>query len=69
MSVNEQALSLDPIAKVQLIDELMQSLDIPNKELDKLWLEEAENRMTAYNNGEMKAVPAEEVFAKYKNWK
>ena len=67
MSVNEQALSLNPIEKIQLIDELIQSLDLPDKELDKLWLEEAESRMKAYENGEMKAIPAEKVFEKYKN--
>ncbi|MEA3353850.1 MAG: addiction module protein [Campylobacterota bacterium] len=67
MSINEQALSLDPIEKIQLIDQLLQSLDLPDKELDKLWLDEADKRMEAYENGEMKAIPAEEVFSKYKH--
>jgi 3-oxoacyl-[acyl-carrier-protein] synthase III len=66
MSVREEVLSLDPIAKVKLIDELLQSLDLPDKELDRLWLNEAESRMRAYESGEMKATPAKEVFAKYK---
>lgn len=66
MSMNEEALSLDPIAKIKLIDELLQSLDLPDKELDKLWLHEVEKRIEAYEKGEMKALPAEAVFAKYK---
>lgn len=66
MSIKEEALSLDPIAKIQLIDELIQSLDLPDKELDKLWLDEAQSRIEAYEKGEMKAVSAQEVFAKFK---
>jgi len=33
--------------------------------IDRLWLEEAEDRVAAYKRGEIKALPLEEVLAKY----
>lgn len=67
MSVNEEALSLNPLEKIQLIDELLLSLDMPNHDLDKIWAEEAENRIKAYDAGLTKAAKIEDVLAKYKN--
>ncbi|MBP6325432.1 MAG: addiction module protein [Sulfurospirillum sp.] len=42
------------------------SLDIPTKEIDLLWAEEAEKRLEAYNLGEVKTLSSQEVFAKYR---
>jgi len=42
------------------------SLDKPDAELDRLWAEEAESRLVAYKNGELKTVSLEEVLSKYK---
>jgi hypothetical protein len=36
----------------------------PVKRIDQLWADEAEDRLNAYENGEIKAVPASEVFKK-----
>ncbi len=66
MSIKEEALTMKPIEKIHLIDELLLSLDIPNKDIDKMWEEEVENRVSAYDNGLMKSIPAQDVFAKYK---
>ena len=66
MSVNEEALTLNPIEKIQLIDELLLSLDEPSKEIDDVWAKEIEDRIEAYNKGLVKSVPATEVFSKYK---
>ena len=66
MSVNEEALILNPIEKIQLIDELLLSLDEPSKEIDDIWAKEIENRIEAYDKGLVKSVPASEVFSKYK---
>uniref|UniRef100_Q3AQZ2 Addiction module component, TIGR02574 family n=1 Tax=Chlorobium chlorochromatii (strain CaD3) TaxID=340177 RepID=Q3AQZ2_CHLCH len=63
--IYDEALTLSPIEKVELIEHLYFSLDSKNsrQELDKLWAEEAEDRLTAYENGEIKTTPASEVFA------
>lgn len=65
MSIKEEALALEPLEKLQLIDELLLSLDKPDTEVDKLWNAEVEERIDAYDRGELKAVDAEDVFKKY----
>lgn len=61
----KQALSLPPDKKVQLVDQLLSSLDEPDKAIDALWAKEAENRIDAYERGELKTVSIEEVLRKY----
>lgn len=62
----EEALQLDPNEKAKLVDQLITSLDQPDKELDSLWAAEAESRLEAYKSGKLKAVSIEEVLSKYK---
>jgi putative addiction module component (TIGR02574 family) len=48
-----------------LVDELLQSLNEPaSTELDAAWAAEIERRLAAYDRGELKALPAEDVLAK-----
>ena len=65
MSIKEEVLALKPLEKLQLIDELLLSLDQPDPELDKIWLEESEKRMAAYETGRTNATDVYEVLAKY----
>lgn len=62
----EKILSLSPDEKAELVDQLMVSLEQPDKELDKLWIKEAESRLDAHERGEIKAISLEEVLKKYK---
>jgi putative addiction module component (TIGR02574 family) len=49
----------------RLVDELLESLNEPaSSELDAAWAAEIERRLSAYARGEVRAVSAEEVFAK-----
>lgn len=43
-----QALQLTSNDRAALVEELITSLDKPDAELDALWLEEAESRLSAY---------------------
>lgn len=65
-TIFKEALSLSPSQKVELVDKLLASLDNPDKEIDELWVKEAEKRIDAYDQGKMKAVSLEKVFQKYK---
>jgi putative addiction module component (TIGR02574 family) len=47
-----------------LVEKLLASLDQPDKTIDELWAKEAENRIDAYEAGNIKAVSAEQVFGK-----
>jgi hypothetical protein len=40
-----------------------------SKSIDEMWTRESENRIDAYERGEMKAIPAKEVFEKIDNKK
>lgn len=58
-----QALKLDPAERFDLVDQiLLHSLDKPDPEIDRVWLEEAEKRLAAYRAGKVKGIPAEEIF-------
>lgn len=65
MSVKEEIQAMTPLEKIHLVDDILLSLDMPNKEIDKIWAEEAEKRVKAYDEGKIKAIPEKEVFAKY----
>lgn len=57
-----EALNLPPSDRAQLAERLFSSLDISNDELDRLWAKEADSRIDAYEQGELKAIPAQKVF-------
>jgi len=47
----KEAIQLEPTEKVKLVDQLITSLDKPDKDIDALWAEEAESRLNAYRQG------------------
>jgi putative addiction module component (TIGR02574 family) len=61
----QQALALSPQDRAELVERLLASFQTPpDPLLDELWAREAEDRLDAYDRGELGAVPAEEVFAR-----
>jgi putative addiction module component (TIGR02574 family) len=61
--VVSDALSLPPRTRAKLAQKLLESLDDPRqREIDRLWAEEVEDRIDAYERGELKAIPGKEVF-------
>lgn len=65
-TVLEQALTLSAKKRAALVEKLLASLDQPDPAIDALWAEETEDRIRAYEAGEMKGIPAEDVLKKYK---
>ena len=67
MTIDElkaEALRLTPEERAELASELLVSLDdLSESETEGLWLEEAERRDVALDNGSAKAIPADEVFS------
>lgn len=61
-TVLDQALQLPANDRAALVETLIHSLDKPDPSLDSEWLEEVEDRLAAYQNGEIKAVDAEDVL-------
>ncbi|NVM37211.1 MAG: addiction module protein [Candidatus Lokiarchaeota archaeon] len=59
----QEVLSLPSHLRTILIDKLIESLNIPiQKEIDDLWAEEAEKRVSDINSGKVKAISGEKVF-------
>jgi putative addiction module component (TIGR02574 family) len=59
-----EARKLTPAERAELIDELLASLDQPDPTIDVLWAKEAEDRLAAYDRGEMAAHDITEVVSK-----
>ena len=63
--VIEEALSLPADIRLNLVDKLITSLNLPiDEDIDRLWAEEAERRISQIEEDEAKLVPGEEVFSK-----
>jgi len=61
--VLDEALLLPPTERAALVEELLSSFDFPSREeVDAFWAKEAEERIDAYERGELGATPAREVF-------
>ena len=65
MQINEiiqEALLLPAAARFEIVDQLMQSLDKPDPEIERIWGEEAVRRLAAIDAGHSRTYSAEEVF-------
>ena len=61
-----KVLDLSPIEKAELVEEILSSFNFPNRQtIDNQWAEEVEDRISAYDRGELKAKPIQDVFEAY----
>jgi len=67
-TVLKDVMSLKPFEKAELIEKLISSLDLPDKGIDELWSKESEDRIDAYDQGRIKAVPLEDVLRNPDYW-
>ena len=65
-NILREAMALRPSEKALLIDKLLVSLDISDKGIDQQWAKEAEDRIDAFEQGKLKAVPLKKVLEKYR---
>lgn len=64
-TLSERARALPPAERLELVDNILGSLDETDPALDKLWAREAEDRLAAWRRGEIRAIPLDEVLRKY----
>jgi len=63
--VLKNAIDLPPVERAELVEKILSSFDCPSRqEIDALWMKEAEERIDAYDRGEITATSASEVFEK-----
>jgi putative addiction module component (TIGR02574 family) len=65
-ALSQEARKLSPEERVKLVEDVLSSLDPIDPEIDRLWTEEARERLAAYLRGELKATPFEEILQTYK---
>jgi putative addiction module component (TIGR02574 family) len=59
-----EALKLPPVERAELVENLLSSFEFRSrKAIDALWAQEVEDRIDAFERGELAAIPAEEVFS------
>lgn len=59
-----EALKLPPVERAELVENLLSSFEFDSrKTIDALCAQEAENRIDAFERGEIAVIPAKEVFA------
>lgn len=58
-----EALELPPVERAELVENLLSSFEFQSRQtIDALWAQEAEDRIDAFEHGEMTAIPAKDVF-------
>jgi len=56
-------LTLSPVDRVELVEKILASFEFPTDEgVDAAWAKEAEDRIDAFNRGDIGSTPAKEVF-------
>jgi putative addiction module component (TIGR02574 family) len=58
----QEVLSMPPEERAELVDSILTSLEPSDSKLLELWAIEAEDRVAAFEGGEIEAVSAESVF-------
>ena len=61
--IERQALELTVEERAKLAELLLDSVRSPIADVEAAWANEIENRVAAFERGEMQAYPAEDVFA------
>jgi putative addiction module component (TIGR02574 family) len=58
-----EALDLPPIDRAELVERILASFEFPaRRDIDAAWAQEVEERIDAYERGQIGASPAEDVF-------
>ena len=61
--LEEASRKLDPEERAKLAEVLLESLHEPLSEVEAAWATEVEERVAAYDRGELQTYPAEDVLA------
>jgi putative addiction module component (TIGR02574 family) len=65
--LSERARALPPVERLQLVDEILGSLDETDPAIDRLWAREADDRLAAWRRGEIRDLPLDDVLRRYRH--
>jgi putative addiction module component (TIGR02574 family) len=66
-ALGEQARELSPQDRIALVEDVLDSLDQADPNIDRLWAKEAGERLAAYRRGEIGAKDLSDIIAKYRS--
>lgn len=64
--LTEQARALPQQDRIALVEDVLDSLDQTDPGTDRLWAQEASDRLAAYRRGEIAATDLHDIIAKYR---
>ncbi len=59
-----EAISLPVEERTMVVDSILRSLNPPETEIDKKWIQTAKRRLTELRTGKIKSISGDEVFKK-----
>jgi putative addiction module component (TIGR02574 family) len=65
--LREQARALPPQDRIALVEDVLDSLDRADPQIDRLWAQEASERLAAYRRGELAAKDLADIVSKYRS--
>lgn len=66
-ALTEQARELSPPERIAFVEDVLDSLDRADPNIDRLWAAEAKERLAAYRRGELAATDLSDIVAKYRS--
>ena len=63
----KSTLKLNIIDRIHLTEILLESLDKTDEQIEKIWVEESENRYKAYKEGHIKSISLKNLRSRIKN--
>ena len=63
--IQKEVLELKPEDRILMAELIYDSLDNPDKETEKMWVNESEKRYEAYKDGRIKGIPLEDIKKKF----
>ena len=64
--LSRRAQTLSPNDRIALVEEVLESLDRPDPSVERLWAQEAADRLAAYRRGELSGRDLGDIAAKYR---
>ena len=65
-ALGARARELSPSDRIELVDDVLDSLDMTDPRLDELWTTEAKDRLAAYRRGDLTARDLTGIINKYR---
>ena len=62
----DQIVSLPVEQRTSFVDSILKSLNTPNDEIDKQWIDVAKRRLEDLRSGKVQTIPGSKVFEKIK---